>query len=484
MNEPHKISSDSSLGAANPNRSVKTYSSWFNRLGNAWRDIAGSFSGSVRADLSGESDIRDLREQMQDYLNAKGGEVSARSRAASLGETYLSLDEEGRRRFLQLMADGFELDQAAVDSAIKNYQTVALDDRPRSEIKLRSALEPKRIRLLTQFNALPEGVKFLVDMRADLLKIYRDDPHLTALEHDFRRLMASWFDIGFLKLERISWDHPASLLEKLIEYEAVHEIRGWEDLKNRLESDRRCFAFFHPRMPEEPLIFVQVALVNGLANNVHTLLDQSAPIANPKNADTAIFYSISNAQSGLGGISFGGFLIKRVVDLLKSEFPALKTFATLSPIPGLRHWLIENLKSGAFTLANAELRGLKSIVSLDDPQEAIGELIKSPNWHEDLSIAKILQPIIMRAGAEYLARAKRADGTRAADPVANFHLTNGARIERLNWLGDTSENGLNQSLGLMVNYLYDLEKIETNHEAYSIDGETAFSPSVKRLLKI
>jgi len=483
MADPLKLAPDTDILSANNNRAETPTPSWLKRLGNAWRDIAGSFSGSVRPDLSNESDIRDLRDQMQAYLDAKGGEVSARARAASLGETYLSLDGEGRRRFLQLMADGFELDKEAVDDAIKNYQTATLEDRPRSEIKLRNALEPKRTRLLTQFNTLPEGVKFLVDMRADLLKIYREDPHLTALEHDFRRLMASWFDIGFLKLERISWNHPASLLEKLIEYEAVHEIRGWEDLKNRLESDRRCFAFFHPRMPDEPLIFVQVALVNGLAENVHALLDQTAPITDPKEADTAIFYSISNAQSGLAGISFGGFLIKRVVDLLKSEFSPLKTFATLSPIPGLRRWLIQSLIAGSFTLDDAELRALKSIVGVDDPGEAIDKLLESTNWHEDETVAGVLQPIILRAGAEYLARAKRSDGIRAANPVANFHLTNGARIERLNWLGDTSENGLKQSSGLMVNYLYDLEKIETNHEAYSVDGETALSPSVKRLLK-
>ena len=478
-----KIASDSNHTARSIRRSENSSPSWLNRLGNAWRDIAGSFSGSVRPDLSSESDIRSLREQMQDYLDAKGGQVSARARAASLGETYLSLNEKGRRRFLQLMADGFELDRTAVESAIEDYQSAKTEDRPRSEISLRRALEPKRIRLLTQFNTLPAGVKFLVDMRADLLKIYREDPHLAALEHDFRSLMTSWFDIGFLKLERISWEHPASLLEKLIEYEAVHEIRGWEDLRNRLESDRRCFAFFHPRMPDEPLIFVQVALVNGLAANVDTLLDQAAPITDPKNADTAIFYSISNTQSGLGGISFGGFLIKRVVDLLKSEFSALKTFATLSPIPGLRHWLVENVDSGRFILSDAELKDLNSIVDLDDPGKAIGQLLDSVKWYKDETLADVLQPIIMRAGAEYLAKAKRSDGVRAANPVANFHLMNGARIERLNWLGDTSKNGLKQSSGLMVNYLYDLEKIETNHEAYSITGETALSSSVKRLLK-
>jgi malonyl-CoA decarboxylase len=457
--------------------------SWLNRIQNAWQEIAGSMSGGVRPDLSNQSDIRNLREQMQSCLDALGGEVSARTRAASLGETYLGLDSGGRERFLQLMANSFELDEQVVADAIKAYQTADDKKRPMAEIFLREALEPKRVRLLTQFNALPQGVKFLVDMRADLLKIYRKNPHLSAFERDFRQLLASWFDIGFLELERISWNHPASLLEKLIAYEAVHRIRGWDDLRNRLESDRRCFAFFHPRMPDEPLIFVQVALVNGLSGNVHTLLDKNAPITESETADTAIFYSISNAQAGLGGVSFGGFLIKRVVDLLKLEFPGLKTFATLSPMPGLRRWLKESLESDEFELEESEIKSLKSIVDMSDQSADIERLLDSANWHRDEKVTEILEPILKRVAAEYLARAKRKDGIRALDPVANFHLTNGARIERLNWLADTSRNGLQQSGGMMVNYLYDLEKIEANHEAYSVDGGTVVSSAVKRLLK-
>ena len=462
--------------------------SWLQRLRNAWRDMAGSLSGNVRPDLSNDNDVRNLRKQMMDCLEARGGEVSARARAASLGETYLGLDLDGRRRFLQLMASGFDPDMNAVESAITGYGSAGDDQRPQAEIDLRNALEPKRLRLLTQFNALPQGVKFLVDMRADLLKFYREDPHLKALEHDFRQLLASWFDVGFLELERISWDHPASLLEKLIEYEAVHEIRGWEDLKNRLETDRRFFAFFHPRMPDEPLIFVQVALVTGLAESVDTLLDAAAPIAEPDDADTAIFYSISNAQSGLAGVSFGGFLIKRVVDLLREEFPGLKQFATLSPIPGLKRWLDISLDDRSFELSESEHKALVTAGGFDDsgdvpPKDLLERLLGTESWHQDENLNEILRPLLTRAAAEYLARGKRSDGIRALNPVANFHLTNGARIERLNWLGDRSENGLNQAAGLMVNYLYDLEKIEANHEAYSINGETALSPQVKRLLK-
>ena len=197
--------------------------------------------------------------------------------------------------------------------------------------------------MLTQFNALPEGVKFLVDMRAELMTMARRDPVLAGLELDLKALLASWFDIGFLELTRITWDAPAALLEKLIVYEAVHEIRSWTDLKNRLEADRRCFAYFHPRMPEEPLIFVEVALVQGMSDNVQSLLDEARRSAIRSTADTAIFYSISNCQRGLAGISFGDFLIKRVVDSLAAELPHVKTYATLSPIPGFRAWLDQRL---------------------------------------------------------------------------------------------------------------------------------------------
>ena len=462
--------------------------SWLERLRGVWRDIAGTFSGSVRADLSNDSDILDLREQMENCLEARGGEVSARARAASLGETYLGLDMSGRRRFLQLLASSFQIDKLAVSDAISEYTAAKLDDIPKAVTNLRMALEPRPIRLLTQFNALPQGVKFLVDMRSDLLSFKQKDPFLKAFEYDFQRLLTSWFDIGFLKLERISWDHPASLLEKLIEYEAVHEMRGWGDLKNRLDADRRCFAFFHPRMPDEPLIFVQVALLNGLAESIDELLDPSSPTSEVGKADTAIFYSISNAQSGLEGISFGGFLIKRVVDLLRAEFPALRQFATLSPMPGFRKWFEESLGNGELNITPSEMAGLLSAseekdLKADGYQSFLMSVLNCKEWYLDEANEPAVRLILMRAASKYLACCKRKDGIRALDPVANFHLTNGARIERLNWLADKSENGMKNAAGLMVNYLYDLERIEANHEAYSIDGKTALSPGIKRLLK-
>ena len=455
----------------------------FVRLVNLWRDLSDSVSGTVDATLSSDGDVRRLREQMQACLEGRGGEVSARARAAALGRTYLGLDELGRERFLRILAGSFDADRGTVDSAIAAVTEADSTARPRAEAALRAALEPPRMRLLTQFNALPQGVKFLVDLRADLMKFSRRDETLGALDADLRRLLASWFDIGFLDLRQITWDSPATVLEKLIAYEAVHEIHGWEDLKNRLDSDRRCFAFFHPRMPDEPLIFVEVALVDGMAENIAALLDQSAPVVDPaRNADTAIFYSISNAQKGLAGISFGGFLIKRVVDLLAAEFPGLKTFATLSPIPNFHRWLERQMSDDVSPLLPAEAKSVRAATGLEEGVEQLRSVLASEHWFQDENIASAMREPLMRLCAQYLLNEKGRGG-RALDPVAHFHLTNGARVERLNWLGDTSASGLERSAGLMVNYLYELDRIEENHESYTGDGSVTASAAVTRLLK-
>ena len=357
-------------------------------------------------------------------------------------------------------------------------------ERLAAEHALRSALTPPRVTLLRQFNALPEGVKFLVDRRAELIGIAGQDPALRGLADDLRDLLANWFDIGFLELRRITWESPAALLEKLIAYEAVHEIRGWTDLKNRLEADRRCFAFFHPRMPDEPLIFVEVALVSGIAGNIHALLDEEAPIGNPQTADAAIFYSISNCQNGLVGISFGDFLIKRVVDALTAELPRLKTFATLSPIPGFRAWLSAEAEREELLLAG-EARAVQALHVDDDEvgsDRLLLDLMERPDWHQDPRIAAALREPLLRLCARYLLHARAPSG-RALDPVAHFHLSNGARVERLNWLGDVSPKGLRQSAGIMVNYLYRLGDIETNHEAYRGEGRVVAASSVRGLTR-
>jgi malonyl-CoA decarboxylase len=454
-------------------------------LRSAWRDIAesarGVLTGGTRPDLPGE-DVSRLHQQMLSCLDGRGG-VTARARAADLGRTYLSLDASGRERFLQLLAREFDVDHDEIKRRCEALiEASASDERSAGERALRAALEPQRITLLRQFNALPEGVKFLVDRRAELLDLGQHDPLLSGLEEDLKRLLANWFDIGFLELKRITWESPAALLEKLMVYEAVHEIRGWTDLKNRLDADRRCFAFFHPRMPDEPLIFVEVALVSGMASEVHALLDETAPIGDPQAADAAIFYSISNCQRGLAGISFGDFLIKRVVDALAVELPRLKIFATLSPVPGFRAWLDRQSRSAPNDLLlpaeRTALEGLGAAVAEGNPASVLNQ----EGWHDDQAIAAALREPLIRLCARYLLRERSSLG-RALDPVAHFHLSNGARVERLNWLGDISAKGLQQSAGIMVNYLYRLGDIEANHEAYRGEGRVVASSALRNLAR-
>ena len=450
-------------------------------LRSAWREIAesarGVLAGPARPETLG-GDTEQLRQQMLICLDGRGGEVSTRARAADLGRTYLSLDASGREQFLQLLAGEFDVDRHEIDRCCNALINASgADQRTSTERALRAALEPPRITLLRQFNALPEGVKFLVDRRAELLDLGRHEPLLAGLEEDLKRLLANWFDIGFLELKRITWESPAALLEKLMAYEAVHEIRGWTDLKNRLEADRRCFAFFHPRMPDEPLIFVEVALVLGMTGDIHALLDEAAPIEDPHSADTAVFYSISNCQRGLAGISFGDFLIKRVVDALATELPRLKVFATLSPVPGFRAWLErQDWAAAGNLLLPAERSAIEGL------GVSTGDLTALLDRHAEPQFALALRDPLIRLCARYLLLERTPSG-RALDPVAHFHLSNGARVERLNWLGDISSKGLQQSAGIMVNYRYLLSEIEVNHEAYRGEARVAASSAIRGLLR-
>jgi malonyl-CoA decarboxylase len=453
------------------------------RLRGTWRDIAASLAGPQRAAAEAKPEGPDaLRGQMRECIEGRGGEISMRARAATLGRSYLELNDQGRRTFLRLLADEFGTDRQRIDVAVAELAAANAGQRLAAEQNLRAALESPRLRLLTQFNSLPEGVKFLVDMRAELLPLTRGDLNMRAFEGDLKGLLDGWFDVGFLELQRITWRSPALVLEKIISYEAVHAIQGWHDLKNRLDSDRRLYAFFHPRMPDEPLIFVEVALVRGMAGNIHELLDEHAPVGDPDQADSAIFYSINNAQRGLVGISFGNFLIKRVVDSLSHEFPNLKTFATLSPIPGFRAWLDQKLQAGESGLLTAAEH--RQLIAASHGLGAKGSLkmVLSSPWHEDPVTAELLRPLLMRLCVRYLTE-KPEGGRRAADPVSRFHLANGARMERLNWLADTSEKGIGQSAGMMINYLYKLSDIEANHEAYSGQGKIVTSPAIDALLK-
>ncbi|HEX4369189.1 MAG TPA: malonyl-CoA decarboxylase [Rhodopila sp.] len=441
------------------------------RITEVWRDMASS--------VTGEPD-ETLEAQMQTCLAGRGGEVSARNRAAKLAQTYLLQDEAGRAVFLRTLA-GFDSDPDAVAAAYTKVQA-AVDPAERATAKaaLRLALEPPRLKLLTQFTSIPDGRKFLVDLRGSLLKLRGTDKLLTALDADLRGLLAAWFDIGFLELKRIDWNSSAALLEKLVDYEAVHAIRSWRDLKNRLDSDRRCYAFFHPRMPREPLIFVEVALVKGLAGSVQALLDEKAPVQDPSQADAAIFYSISNCQAGLAGISFGNFLIKRVVEELSGEFRNLKTFATLSPIPGFRRWLDPLLaKDEPNLLSDDESASLASAFPAETGCSALAGILGKRHWWRETALRKTAEPVLVRLAARYLLI--EANGKRARDPVAHFHLSNGARVERLNMVGDTSDKGAKESATLMVNYLYDPAKIEDWHEDYAGEGKRNASTAVRKM---
>lgn len=432
-----------------------------------------------------KGDFGKVRKKIDACLEATGGEVSARSRAAELGEAYLVLNANGRRRFLTLLAEEYDVDNDAVEAAIQaRREAVEHPEERHLTFELRNLLEPPRARILRQFNGLRGGVKFLVDLRAELMRWARDNQALRDLDKDLYRLLVSWFDIGFLDLQRVTWNSSAALLEKFIEYEAVHEIRSWKDLKNRLEDDRHCYAFFHPSMPDEPLIFVEVALVNGIATNVHDLLDEKAPLTDPDKVDTAIFYSISNCQVGLAGVSFGNFLIKRVVADLLAELPGLKKFATLSPIPGFASWLekLTDLEEPDNARENKDyqlaLEVLEQLVGYDDGGELFNPEQDTNRFSEkDLK----LQQSLLSLCARYLLTARR--GSQVEDRVAHFHLTNGARIKQINWAANLSDKGMKQSYGMMVNYLYDLPSIEKQHEAYRSSTTISATAAVKKLAK-
>ncbi|MEM7617239.1 MAG: malonyl-CoA decarboxylase family protein, partial [Pseudomonadota bacterium] len=356
-------------------------------------------------------------------------------------------------------------------------------DRKILQKKLHKATLPKRINILKQFSTLPQGLEFLVSMRAHCLKYVKTDNKIKELSEDLKQILIIFFDIGLLDLQQIQWNCPASLLEKLIAYEAVHQITSWNDLKNRLDSDRQCFAFFHYKMPNEPLIFVEVALTKVIMKNIHELLDEKAPEVDPNKATTAIFYSISNTHAGLGGINLGNFLIKRVVDKLTRDYPNLKDFVTLSPIPGFKKWLDKNLSTNYQLISENHKDNLiknfndKQISKNDHINDILINLLSDNSWVKDQQISQSLMPIMYNLCQKYLCTVK--DNGKVIDPVANFHLSNGARIEYINWLANLSEKGMQESYGMMVNYRYILNKIDINHENYMQKEFIAKSKNIK-----
>lgn len=453
-----------------------------------WQDV----KSTARTAVGGEAvrpslpddDIGYFNKQIKACLEPKGGEVTARANTVELGRIYLRLNAQGRRKFFRLLADRFDIDHEAVQrKAAALAKLAAAEDRYKAENALRKALIAPRTKLFRQFNSLPDGFKFLVDMRAEMLAASREDAAIAPVERDLKYVLSGWFDVGLLDLEEITWRSPAELLEKLMVYEAVHAIKSWDDLKNRLDADRRVFAFFHNKMALEPLIFVQVAFTEGLATSIQDVLDLEKPVLDIPETDTAIFYSISNAQQGLAGISFGNFLIKRVVGKLSKEFRNIKTYATLSPVPGFGKWLHSQLElaDDEALFLPFEIRDISAASGEKSACEGLKRLISDEKWHENAQKCELLKPVLLRLCARYLLREKR--GSRALDPVAHFHLSNGAQLEQLNWLGDISAKGMKQSAGIMVNYHYKLADIDDNHEDYVTDGRIAAAKSVLQWLK-
>jgi malonyl-CoA decarboxylase len=405
-------------------------------------------------------DIDALVARCRELVSAHG-EASGTALASGIVSDFSALGDDERLEILSRLDRAFGPDRKAIAAAAAAFSAAPDDDA--AYVKLASVIEAPRQELFRRLNMAPGGTAAIVKMRELLLSRLKDHPDLRGLERDLRHLLASWFNRGFLQFERIDWRTPAVVLEKLIEYEAVHEIRGWDDLRRRLAEDRRCFAFFHPALPDEPLIFVEVALTNGLAGQVQALLETDPAPDGGRKSDTAIFYSISNCQEGLAGISFGNFLIKQVADAVQTELPHIKRFATLSPIPGFRRWLDEALVA-------------------DTPEflsEADVDLLNRSDWRNNDIARQQLRPVLLRLCAHYLVNAKVRG--RPVDPVARFHLGNGASVERINWAADLSRKGIEQSAAMMVNYLYASEQIVSNHEAFVRDGEIVASQAVQRM---
>ncbi len=421
--------------------------------------------------------LRRTLTELKSIVDPRVSEVEGGVRARGVAMWYAGATVEQRRDMWLLMSEQFVADPQTVKLAQARFAAaVGTADEAAAEVRYRRATVSPRRRLLQRFSAFPEGIRFLVDMRAELLPCLAADQRLQALDAEMEYMFSTWFDVGFLDLRRISWDSPASLIEKLIKYEAVHDIRSWADMKNRLDSDRRCYGFFHPRLPDDPLIFVEVALMDEIAASIAPLLDESADTADLDRATTAIFYSISNTQPGLRGVSFGDSLIKRVVDTLKAEFPRLKTFATLSPIPGFRSWLARSAPRMLGRLDDRTRSGLARELGLEVVTPEL--LLAAADGVAQLQAGSAARKVLLESAAFYLA-GEMPEG-KPLDPVARFHLGNGARVERLNWAADGSAKGRKQSFGLMVNYLYDLRKLD-KHRAQLAQGKVPVSSHIAAL---
>jgi malonyl-CoA decarboxylase len=438
---------------------------------------------NLRRDGTDRDDVWKLAHACRQLLTERG-ESNSRALAGAAIERWRKLDADGMHRFFKVLAADFDPDPGEVLRLAENY---AVSRSPDNLVKLARAAEPPRQELLRRLNRADGGTASIVQMRSRLLDRLRQDRSLKAVDADFQHLLSSWFNPGFLKLVQVDWSSPAALLERIIHHEAVHEIDGWNDLRRRLEPDRRCFAFFHPVLPDEPLIFGEIALLSAMPGAIAPLLDRSGPSnVDPATFKVAVFYSISNCQPGLRGINLGNFLIKQVAERLQSEFPKLRTFCTLSPIPGFAAWLtradVESLGAPRMRTANRRalqeaLAGLRARHGTD-----LAGLLPQPGSAAPLAPAddEADRAALSALCAHYLVH-RTATEAPEADPVGRFHLNNGARLQRINAAGDLSRKGLKQSFGMMVNYLYDLDEIEANHEKF-MHGEVAAARAVLSLM--
>jgi len=391
------------------------------------------------------------------------GEASGTAIAREILDRYHHLSDAERLALFETLTRDFGPDRERLARALENWRTQSSDE---DASDLHFASEPRRQELIRRLNRAPGGTSALVALRADLLRLMKGHDELGALDRDIAHLLSSWFNRGFLVLRRIDWSTPANILEQIIRYEAVHEIRDWDDLRRRIDpADRRCYAFFHPALVDEPLIFVEVALTESIPGAIAPLLAEDRQLVPTERARTAVFYSISNTQRGLNGISFGSFLIKQVVEELQRELPKLENFVTLSPVPGFMQWVKHAVD-----------------VPISDDDRVLLENLSKPDWFAIPELTSQLRSVLEPLAAHYFLKARTSKG-RLIDSVERFHIGNGARLERIDWLGDLSPKGLRESAGIMVNYLYRLDDIEKNHEAYANHGEIAASSAVKRLLK-
>lgn len=412
---------------------------------NAGRDIL-----SRRRQATAQAPSEDLLTKCRQLLHHRG-EASGLALACEVMADYQALDLPNKIIFFEALARDFGSDSDAILAAADRYKA---DPSSQNLADLSRVTEASRVKLFRRMNMAPNATPLLVKMRRTLLNLLSEHSDLKSVDTDLKHQFVSWFNRGFLELRVIDWNSPAAVLEKIIEYESVHAIQGWDDLRSRLRDNRMCFAFFHPAMPDDPLVFVEVALTAGVPSAIAPLIDKTAEPTDERAVDTVVFYSISNCHPGLAGVSFGNFLIKQVVEEVGKRYPKTKRYVTLSPVPGFCRWLTAQK-------AHADLDELRALAKDQ------GRDTTDPLWES-----------LVRLCAQYLSSTR--DNNLAIDPVARFHLGNGASLHAIHWAADVSEKGLNQSIGIMVNYLYDLSSIEENHDAYFDQGEIAMSRIVAK----